>query len=537
MIGKRMLEAIVVVVLLAALGWPALATVHDAIRGESNPSGGLVTPIEGGAAIRPWRLAGETLRLVATTELLALPIGIALAFLLFRTDLPGRTLWRALLALMACVPMPLQASGWLGGFGNLGRSQALGSEPILVGRFGAAFVHAVACLPWIVWIVGIGLLSVEPELEEAAMFDMSTFRIAWSVTLRRSLGSLAGAALAVAVLTAGDMTVTDLLAIRTYAEEAYLQFGIGNGPGAASATALPPLILLGTLIVVGTNRLMNADPARILSNFTSAPIRRLHGWRIPLGFVVALILGLLIGLPLYSLIWRAGRVKGNAALGLAPYWSIGGLAGTLRASLADVLGPAFRRPLRSPLVASLLWGAVGSGAATTFAWVLAWLCRKPGPWRAIAALATALALAVPGPVAGMALVLAYHDVQWIYSTPVILCLAYFVRIGPYALLLLWPALRAIPEEAFESAELDGLGPLGQAWSVALPYTSRAIGLAWAVTFVLALGELPASGLLVPPGLSTLTIFAISGGLVAFGLSRIRSDRGPDVVRYRGSTSP
>ena len=44
-----------------------------------------------------------------------------------------------------------------------------------------------------------------------------------------------------AVLTAGDMTVTDLLSVRTYAEEAYLQYTLGRGPGAAALVALPPI--------------------------------------------------------------------------------------------------------------------------------------------------------------------------------------------------------------------------------------------------------------------------------------------------------
>ena len=48
------------------------------------------------------------------------------------------------------------------------------------------------------------------------------------VTLRRAVGAIAAAALAVAVLTAGDMTVTDLLQVRTYAEEAYVQFILGR---------------------------------------------------------------------------------------------------------------------------------------------------------------------------------------------------------------------------------------------------------------------------------------------------------------------
>ncbi len=530
--------------LAVVLGWPALATVIEAARGAANPDGGLRATVEGGATVRPWRMAGETVRLVATTEALVLPIGVALAVLLFRTDLPGCKLWLGLLALEACVPMPLHATAWLGGFGNLGRSQAIGTGPILVGRFGAAFVHATASLPWVVWIVGLGLRSVEPELEESAALEMPPWRVVATVTLRRSLGAIAASALAVAVLTAGDMTVTDLLAIRTYAEESYIQFGLGRGPGAAAATALPPTLVLGTLIVAAAASLLRSDPARVVSPTTSAPPWRLGPWRGVAGAAVALFALAFVGLPLYSLTWRAGRVRGNAALGIAPRWSARGLAGTLGASFSDLLGPnPRRRPLRGPLAASLLWGAAGASGAVALAWSLAWASRRPGPWRWATAVAVAVALATPGPVAGMALVLAYHGVTPLSSSSAIVVLAHVARTWPYALLLLWPAVRALPPEYFEAAELDGCGPAGRVGRVALPLTLGAIGLAWAVAFVLALGELPAAWLVMPAGQTSLTcliwdllhigvesrlagialvtlgVFAASGLLVARGFAR------------------
>ncbi len=61
--------------------------------------------------------------------------------------------------------------------------------------------------------------------------------------MRRAITApIAAAALAVAVLTAGDMTVTDLLQVRTYAEEAFLQFILGRGLSDAMMVALPPLV-------------------------------------------------------------------------------------------------------------------------------------------------------------------------------------------------------------------------------------------------------------------------------------------------------
>ncbi len=94
------------------------------------------------------------------------------------------------------------------------------------------------------------------------------------VSLRRSISTIAAAALAVAVLTAGDMTVTDLLQVRTYAEEAYVQYILGRGPGEAALVALPPLLLLGVLILIVGRWLARSDPARLISS-----LARPRTWR------------------------------------------------------------------------------------------------------------------------------------------------------------------------------------------------------------------------------------------------------------------
>ena len=101
---------------------------------------------------------------------------------------------------------------------------------------------------------------------------MSPWQVALRVTLRRSLGAIAAAGLAVLVLTAGDMSVTDLLSVRTYAEESYTQYQSGNSPRAA-LVALPPMVAFGALILVGVRALLKVDPARVLS--AASPVARL----------------------------------------------------------------------------------------------------------------------------------------------------------------------------------------------------------------------------------------------------------------------
>jgi iron(III) transport system permease protein len=154
----------------------------------------------------------------------------------------------------------------------------------------------------------------------------------------------------------------------------------------------------------------------------------------------------------------------------------------------------------------MLWAGVAASVTVALAWPLAWKARRPGPWRWVVAASVALALAAPGPVAGMALVLAYRDVPIVYDTPAKVVLGYVLRTLPYAVLVLWPAVRVIPEVLLDAAALDGYGAWGQVRRVALPLTRGALVASWVVAFVLALGELPATNLVTPPGTEILSVF-------------------------------
>ena len=308
-------------VLALLLGWPALATLL-AMRGESpvQTGGGLIAPLalesDAAGVPRPLRLAATSVVVVLGTLAIALPLGVTLAFLLFRTDLWGRRVGIALAALLAFVPLPLVATAWLGALGNAGRTQALGLGPILTGRWGAAFIQAMAALPWVVLLGGVGLRSVNPELEEAALLDLPALRVVVQVTLRRSAALLAGAVLAVAVVTAGDMTVTDLLQVRTYAEEAYVQYSLGHGPEAASVTLLP-LLVLGTLVALLTWGLLGADRARLATAVGQSKVWRLGGWRVKLGLVAAAPRGpgRRVAVLQPDLVGRASRWRGHVGAG------------------------------------------------------------------------------------------------------------------------------------------------------------------------------------------------------------------------------
>ena len=75
---------------------------------------------------------------------------------------------------------------------------------------------------------------------------------------------------------------------------------------------------------------------------------------------------------------------------------------------------------------------------------------------------------------------------------------------PAATLILWHAFRTIPADVLESAALDGAGPLARMWHIVLPLRFGAIAVAWLVALAVALGDLAASILVLPPGVATIS---------------------------------
>ena len=81
-----------------------------------------------------------------------------------------------------------------------------------------------------------------------------------------------------------------------------------------------------------------------------------------------------MALPLYSLIWRAGRVGGRARLGQPPTWSLSGLLGTLRFAVSESW---------EPIQTAWFWRSVAATITAALAWALAWSAGKSLAWQVL----------------------------------------------------------------------------------------------------------------------------------------------------------
>jgi iron(III) transport system permease protein len=467
------------------------------------------------------RLWLNTAWLAGGAILVALPLGTAAAVAILKTDVPGRGPAAILLAAMLFVPLYLVTGAWDAGFGiqgwhTLAMNPHLASEPWLAGWRAAIWVHGLAAVPWVALIVGAGLRAVEAELEEDALTCTSPAHVLWHVTLPRASAAIMMAALWVAIVASVEISVTDFFQVRTFAEEVYTQSALGTfdvsgepGAGSSEQAAIDGSPLLGASglflgLVLSTLLALIAIVAagRLFAYLADAMHRptwiwRLHRGRRPAAIALWSILFLVAAVPLANLLYKAGVLVTTTDAGRVRSWSVAKVGERIVAAPQEFAGEL------------LLSGTIGANAATAALAIglpLAWSMRlaRRTPWLRLTALA--LCLTIPGPLLGVALIrllnrppdspLAFLELA--YDSNIAPWLVQTIRALPIVTLILWSALATIPQVMLDAATMDGAGWWGRLVRIALPQRWPAAAAAWLIGLAIAVGELAATVLVIPP---------------------------------------
>jgi ABC-type Fe3+ transport system permease subunit len=128
-----------------------------------------------------------------------------------------------------------------------------------------------------------------------------------------------------------------------------------------------------------------------------------------------------------------------------------------------------------------------------------------------AALATALGLAVMGPLVGVVTNSAFSLLDagvliWLrdrtIAAPVLVAT---MRAMPLPVLICLVAFRTLNRDVLDAALLDGAGRITRIWSLGMRQRRAAMLIAWLSAFALACGELSATIMVNPPGMTTVPI--------------------------------
>ena len=337
----------------------------------------------------------NSLALALETLAFSLPLGTAVAWLLLRSDLPGRRTGLSVIVVLLFLPLYLQTGAWQAGFGLEGWYSHGRSHPWLSGWNAAVWVHVLAAIPWVVLFAGLGLRIVEPALEEQALLDGTPWQVFRHVTLPTCWPALGLATVWVAMLTAGEMTVTSIFTVRTYSEEVYNQMVV-HDTAFDAATALLPGIL-GALVVLGIGMGCCVRLARVSRSVDLIPSRifTLGRWRWPLAFGMLAVFLLLAGVPLGNLLYKAGVLVAQTDAGRVRTWSPG-------KCLRMVLLAPWQ--CRRECLWSLVICSLAATAAVAAAIPLAWFARISRGWGMSAIGLALVSLVIPGPLLALGII-------------------------------------------------------------------------------------------------------------------------------------
>jgi iron(III) transport system permease protein len=445
-------------------------------------------------------LIGNTLALVATTTLLACLIGVTAAWLVERTDLPGRNLWRWMLALPLALPGYVAAICALsvlrrGGLLDQAAMTWLGFErgqfplPTMTSLGGATLIIALVTYPYVYLTTAAALRSIDRTLEEAAfMAGRSAWQTFCAVTLPLIAPAIAAGALLVGMYVLSDFGTVALLRYRTFTTAIYQQFA-GQVDRAAAAILSLALIAFTLPLLIGEGWFHRRERRYTRSNAWRPRQLIALGRRrgLALGFIV-LLLSIALLVPLLVLtgmtiqgLWFPTEVDRRWSYGAEDLW-VYGLQSLLLAALAATL-------------------ATGLAFAPTYLSV-----RYPSPATHLFLSLSKTAFALPGLIIGLGFLLFFlQALPPLYGTLAALVLGLTFRLLPKSITTGEAALQRVSPTLEQAARTMGAHPIASFWRVTLPVALPGILAGWALVFITGMKELPLMVILRPPGFDTLPI--------------------------------
>ena len=431
------------------------------------------------------RLLGRTLGLVAAVALGATAIAVPMAWLVVRTDLPGRRLWAVLGALPLVFPSYVAALAFVSALGPRGLlAQALAPlgvdrlPPLAYGASGAWLVLTLATYPYLFLLLVAALTLLDPALEEASRsLGRGARQTFLRVVLPQLRPALVAGSLLVVLYTLSDFGAVSIVRYNTFTLAIYNAYqGLFDR---STAAALGTVLVLLTLAFIAARTLAGggAAPHRLRPATPPRPLP-LGRWRTP---ALALVAGVaLAGVALPTVVVALWGVRGAlAGAPLEPSWQ-GALGSLGTAAAAAVAAAALALPI---------------------AW---WAVRRPGPVSNAVERLCHAGYALPGIVIALSLVfLAARYLRPLYQSLALLLAAYLIRFLPEALASTRAALEAVGPRFEEAAASLGRRPGSVLATVTLPLVRPGVLAGAGLVFLTTMKELPATLLLRPTGFETL----------------------------------
>jgi iron(III) transport system permease protein len=414
-----------------------------------------------------WTLLVNTVQLAVIVTCCTAVIACVAAWLIERTTLPGRRIWRAVVVLPLAVPDFVVGYTWSS------------FTPTVHGLFGASLVMTLGLYPLVYLPVAAALRRADSSLYEVARsLGQGRLRALLRTMLPQVWAALLGGCLMVLLGLLAEYGAFEILRFQTFTTEIFTEFNLGMDTAAASALSVV-LVLLSLLAVGGELAATRTVAAR--AGRPSGGVRRyrLGWWLVPSAAFLLMLVALGVGVPLGTLVYWLTRPTDS--LGLTPVSLLGSAGYTL------------------------WYSAVAAVLATVAALPVAFLAvRYPSRLSRVLERLGYLVQGLPGLVIALSMVFfAVRLLYPLYQSATLLIIVYAIMFFPMALISLRASLVQLPRRLSDTARSLGCSPFKAFVRVTVPLAAPGIAAAVTLVFLSAVTELTATLVLVPTGVQTL----------------------------------
>ncbi|MCZ7529957.1 MAG: iron ABC transporter permease [Acidimicrobiia bacterium] len=422
--------------------------------------------------------ARRSLLLASTVASTSAVLGTTLAWLLIRSDLPGRRTFSVLAALPLVVPSFVGALALLAAFAPGGLFDIGIGRP--KGFTGAFVVLTLFTYPYVYLLAAARFASLPATLEEAARtLGRSPASVFRTVVLPQSRGAIAAGTLLVFLYTLSDFGAVSLLRYDTLTTRIFSSRLLDQ----PASLAMSLLLAVIALVVVTAERRVQRRRIHVeaVSAGRASARASLGLWKIPaLLFVVSVVAVALV-----------------APVVVLGQWVLRGLLDH-ELALVDVFQPAW----------NTVWISVVAGAvATSVVLPIAYLTtRYRSRFAGTYDVMVVSGFALPG------LVIALAIVFWVVNAPILnslylsfplLVIAYVVNFGSQALRAGQVAVSGSPTGSTTRRRCWAPDVLAESCRSTCPSCDRGLAAGTGLVVLSTMKELPATLLLAPIGFQTL----------------------------------
>ncbi len=456
----------------------------------------------------------HTFTVASAATCLALILGTGLAYLISRTDLPGRGFLKLLVVIPFFTPPFIYAMAWQQLFNPAGYLNKLymaisgTGQPLftIYGPLGIILVMTAAGSATVFLLTEGAFRQTDRALEEAAQTcGAKPVRILKDITIPIMLPKILAAAVVVFITQISNFGIPAILGFQvsyyvltTRIYQVLHEFYRSNSFAAASAMSVI-LLVLAILSLWLKDRTVKQG-RHIIQAGNGEQIRlKLGGLKIPLFLLVTLLLLVssvlpLIAIGITSLLKAYGLVPGPGNFTWANFIQLANLSLVKRAFL-------------NTLALSVLSATIAVVFGTMIAYILTRTNWKIKNWLDIA---VTTPYAIPGTIVALAMILAFSPPLpllgiSLYNTLWIILIAYVARYMFFVVRTVSAAMTQVTSALEEAARISGANWLRSVTDVLLPQVKRSILSAWILVFAHTISELTLSILLWSAGNETIAV--------------------------------